>query len=155
MKIIYLHHGNRKIGNPPSQNDDLTEIGYKDCNLVAELFDDRIIKDHIKAIYTSPYFRCRKTAEIINGPLQTKIIEDERLNEFDNKSETWTQLQTRVIACLDDIVEKYDENDIVICVTSGVNIAGFIIKAFNLQPSQDTPFLGLPNCCPIIFNFKK
>ena len=155
MKIIYLHHGNRKIGNPPSQNDDLSEIGYKDCNLVAELFDDRIIKDHIKAIYTSPYFRCRKTAEIINGPLQTKIIEDERLNEFDNKSETWTQLQTRVIACIDDIVEKYDENDIVICVTSGVNIAGFIIKAFNLQPRQDTPFLGLPNCCPIIFNFKK
>ena len=28
MKIVYVHHGNRKKGNPSTQNDDLTEIGY-------------------------------------------------------------------------------------------------------------------------------
>ncbi len=154
MKIIYVHHGNRKKSNPPSQNDDLTEIGYKDCNLVAELFNDTKIKDNIRAIYTAPYFRFRKTAEIINKTLQTEIIEDERLNEFDNRTETWTQLQTRIIDCIDDIIAKYQKDDIVICVTSGVNIVGFIIKSFNLKPSPASPFLGIQNCCPIMFDYK-
>ena len=40
MKIVYVHHGNRKIGNPPSKEDDLTEIGYRDCELVAVLFNN-------------------------------------------------------------------------------------------------------------------
>ena len=44
MKIIYVHHGNRKRGNPSTQEDDLTEIGYKDCNIVAELLNDKKIK---------------------------------------------------------------------------------------------------------------
>ena len=65
MKILYVHHGNRKLGNPPTQNDDLTEIGYKDCELVAELLNNKRVKDNIKAIYTSNFFRCKKTAEII------------------------------------------------------------------------------------------
>ena len=29
MKIIYVHHGNRAISNPPKQTDDLTELGLK------------------------------------------------------------------------------------------------------------------------------
>ena len=60
MKILYVHHGNRKLGNPPTQNDDLTEIGYKDCELVAELLNNKRVKDNIKAIYTSNFFRCKK-----------------------------------------------------------------------------------------------
>ena len=156
MKIIYVHHGNRKIGNPPSQDDDLTEIGYKDCENVAELFNNNDLKKYVKAIYTSPFFRCKKTAEIINKNLNSKIIYDDRLEEFGSvKGETWLDLQSRVQDCIDDIINKYDDEDIVICVTSGVNISAFINKAYNLSPSENTPFLGVPNCCPIIFKYKK
>ena len=155
MKIIYVHHGNRKLGNPASQDDDLTEIGYKDCDLLAELFNNDKIKSKLKAIYTSPYFRCAKTAEIINKNLNLQIINDDRLNEFDSKKENWIDLQNRVSVCIDDILKKYDEEDIIICVTSGVNIASFINKAYNLPSSENAPFLGVPCCSPIIFDYKK
>ncbi len=156
MKIIYVHHGNRNMGNPPSQDDDLTEIGYKDCQLVAELFNNEKVKQHIKAIYTSPFFRCKKTAEIINTYLNVEIIFDDRLNEFDSiNGESWIHLQTRVQNCIDDIIYKFNEEDIVICVTSGVNISAFINKSYSIKPSNDVPFLGVPSCSPIIFNYEK
>ena len=156
MKILYVHHGNRKLGNPPTQNDDLTEIGYKDCELVAELLNNKRVKDNIKAIYTSNFFRCKKTAEIINKYLNVPIMEDSRLNEFKSiENEQWVDLQNRVSMCIDDIIQKYNNDDIVVCVTSGINIVSFINKAYNLQSSNDAPFLGIPSCCPIIFDYKK
>ena len=156
MKILYIHHGNRKLGNPPTQNDDLTEIGYKDCELVAELLNNKRVKDNIKAIYTSNFFRCKKTAEIINKYLNVPIMEDSRLNEFKSiENEQWVDLQNRVSMCIDDIIQKYNNDDIVVCVTSGINIVSFINKAYNLQSSNDAPFLGITSCCPIIFDYKK
>lgn len=155
MKIIYVHHGNRKSSNPPTQEDDLTELGYRDCEIVAELLNNDRIKSKVRAIYTSPYFRCKKTAEIINKFLNVPIIDDNRLNEFDSKSEQWVSLQNRVNDCIDDILKKYDDNDMIICVTSGVNIVSFINKAYGLTSSNNAPFLGVPNCCPIIFDYKK
>lgn len=156
MKIIYIHHGHRLKGTPPSQKDDLTELGYKDCELVAELLNYTNLKHKIKAIYTSPYFRCAKTAEIINSHLNVKIVEDNRLNEFEyHKKETWLNAQKRITNCLDEIVSIFNNEDIVICVTSGVNIGAFICKAFNIEPSENTPFLGVPSCSPIMFEFKK
>ena len=155
MKIIYVHHGNRNVCNSPTQQDDLTELGYKDCEIVAELLANVKIKDKIKAIYTSPYFRCKETAEIINKFLNAPIIDDDRLNEFDSKSETWVDLQNRVNDCIDDILKKFDDNDMIICVTSGVNIVSLINKAYGLPSSNDAPFIGVPNCCPIIFDYKK
>ena len=156
MKILYVHHGNRKFGNPPTQNDDLTEIGYKDCELVAELLNNKRVKDNIKAIYTSNFFRCKKTAEIINKYLNVPIMEDSRLNEFKSiENEQWVDLQNRVSMCIDDIIQKYNNDDIIVCVTSGINIVSFINKAYNLQSSNNAPFLGIPSCCPIIFDYKK
>ena len=156
MKIIYVHHGNRLKSNPPTQDDDLTKLGYKDCELVAELFNNEKIKNSIKAIYTSNFFRCTKTAEIINTHLNLQIMQDSRLNEFGSfENETWVDCQNRIINCLDDIIEIYNEQDIVICVTSGVNIGAFICKSFNIKPSENTPFLGVPSCSPIIFEFEK
>ena len=156
MKILYVHHGNRKLGNPPTQNDDLTEIGYKDCELVAELLNNKRVKDNIKAIYTSNFFRCKKTAEIINKYLNVPIMEDSRLNEFKSiENEQWVDLQNRVSMCIDDIIQKYNNDDIVVCVTSGINIVSFINRAYDLQSSNDAPFLGISSCCPIIFDYKK
>ena len=154
MKIIYVHHGNRKSGNPPTQDDDLTEIGYKDCEIVADLLNNDKVKITCKAIYTSPYFRCKKTAEIINKHLMLPIIEDDRLNEWDGQTENWKDVQQRVNNCINDILAKYSNEDMVICVTSGVNVAAFINKAYRLSPSDDVPKLGIPNCCPIIFDYE-
>ena len=154
MKIVYVHHGNRQIGNPPNQDDDLSPIGYRDCELTAELL--ALAKEQIKAIYTSPFFRCKKTAEILNKNLGVPIVVDDRLDEFRSvEGETWTDLQNRVTACIEEILAKYDDKDMVICVTSGVNIVSFINKAYNLPSSENAPFLGVPNCCPIIFNYHK
>ena len=156
MKIIYIHHGNRKKGNSSTQDDDLTEIGYKDCELTAELFNNEKLKQSIKAIYTSPFFRCRKTAEIVNTNINVPIINDDRLNEFKSMdNETWVDCQNRIINCIDEIVQKYNENDSIICVTSGVNIGAFIVKAFRLTPNENVPMLGVPSCSPIVFEYKK
>ena len=154
MNIIYVHHGHRKKGTPPTQNDDLTELGYKDCELTAELLNNPKIKSSIKAIYTSPFFRCKKTAEIINKHLELPIIEDDRLNEFRSfENETWTDCQNRIISLIDEIIQKFNKDDSIICITSGVNIGAFIVRSFNLKPSEKTPFLGVPSCSPISFQF--
>lgn len=153
MKIIYVHHGERNFGNPPTQDDGLTELGYKDCELVAELL--KPIKNKIKAIYSSKFFRCAKTAEIINKNLGLEIYLDSRLDEFDkNKCESFISFQNQVIKLLDEIVEKYNNDDYVICVTSGANINAFICKSYNILPS-DKAFIGVPSCSPIVFDYKK
>ena len=156
MHIIYVHHGNRKLGNPPTQEDDLTELGYRDCELLAELLNNKHIKEKIKAIYTSPFYRCKKTAEIINKNLNVDVLEDARLNEYKSvNNENWLDLQNRVEDCINNIVDKFGSDDYVICVTSGINIVSFINKAYNLSPSSNAPMLGVPSCSPIIFEYIK
>ncbi|MBE5738885.1 MAG: histidine phosphatase family protein [Clostridiales bacterium] len=156
MKIIYIHHGNRKKCNPSTQNDDLTEIGYKDCELTAELFNNDKIKKSIKAIYTSPFFRCKKTAEIVNTYMNAPIICEDRLNEYKSMGEeSWVECQNRIIEFIDEIITKYDNADTILCVTSGVNIGAFVVKFFGLNSSENIPFLGVPSCSPIIFEYDK
>lgn len=48
MKIIYVHHGNRAIKGKATQEDDLTDLGYRDCNLVAELLNNEKSKIILK-----------------------------------------------------------------------------------------------------------
>lgn len=84
MKIIYVHHALRQKGNPPTQNDDIQPLGIKDAENTAELL--KIMSDNskseFKAIYTSPYYRCAKTAELINKHINLPIYEEPRFNEF-------------------------------------------------------------------------
>ena len=167
MKIIYVHHALREIGNPPTQDDKIQPLGLKDAEITAELLKTMSEKAKFKAIYTSPYYRCSKTAEIINKHLKLPIYEDDRLNEFNNvfdviegkqsvlKTETWTECQTRIRNAIKDIVLKYNENDTVICVTSGVNITAFIGLAFNIPVSEDLPYPWVPSCSPIGFEIDK
>lgn len=160
MKIIYCHHALRDFGNPPTQEDGITSVGKKDAQIVARLlFDAKNKGMNIVAIYSSPFRRCMDTAKIINKKLQVEIIEDKRFNEFNKKTsvkdETWIELQNRVREAIKEIVFKYDENDVVVCITSGVNIAPFISLAYNLQSTEETPFIGVPSCSPIVFTINK
>lgn len=167
MKVIYVHHALRDTGNPPTQEDGLKPLGVQDAKIVAEILKDMTRYYDIKAIYTSPYYRCAKTAEIINEKINVPIIEDSRFNEFTgvfkmvsvekvkDVTESWKDCQVRIREAIKDIVWKYGEKDAVVCVTSGVNITAFIGLSFKIDPSDNLPFPHVPSCSPIGFDIDK
>ncbi len=169
MKIIYVHHALREIGNPPSQDDKIQPLGIKDAETTAELLKimSKKSKSKFEAIYTSPYYRCAKTAEIINKHIQLPIYEEPRFNEFNKvfevieggqcltNTETWAECQTRIREAIKEIVNKYDDNGTVICVTSGVNISAFIGLAYKIPVNEKLPFPWVPSCSPIGFDIDK
>lgn len=155
MELVFIHHGNRKFGNPRSQEDDITKLGEKDAKLVTELFATSK-KKNIKAIYTSPFKRCLKTAQIINEKLKVPIKLESRFNEMKSvENETWVDFQNRNRAALKDIVYSHSDDDCVVCVMSGVNIVVFMQLVFNLPSSENAPFIKVPSCSPLIFNINK
>ena len=157
MKIVYVHHALRDMGNPPSQNDDLKELGRQDARIVAKILEE--CKNNgwkVKSIYSSPFYRCMETSRIINETLNVDIIQEPRFNEFKSvENEDWVGLQNRVRQALFDIVDTHQDDETVICVTSGVNVGAFISLAYKFKPSKDTPFIGVPSCSPLIFNITK
>ena len=167
MKIFYVHHALRDKGNPPTQEDGLKELGRIDADLVGQIFQEGGKQMKIAAIYSSPYYRCMETARLINKYLNVKIVEDERLNEFVGvhnavkgekvaaECETWVDCQMRIQDCLKDIVYNHDEDDMVICVTSGVNITAFINVAYGIKPDKNRPFPWVPSCSPVGFKIDK
>ena len=158
MKIIYVHHAHRQKGNPAGPNDGITKLGVKDAKIVAEIMKIESVKykTPIKAIYSSPYYRCVKTAKLINKKLKLPLIFDERLNETGRDyGETWVQMQERMHAFLKEIVQKYDDSEAVIVVTSGVNVVCFFDVASHLKPREDAPIIFPPSCSPLIFNISK
>lgn len=169
MKIIYIHHALRAVGNPPTQNDGIQPLGIKDAETTAELLKGMSDKSKstFRAIYTSPYYRCSETAKLINKYINLPIYEEPRFNEFNKvfeviqgdksitKTETWSECQTRIRNAIKDIVDKYDNNDTVICVTSGVNITAFIGLAYKIPVSENMPFPWIPSCSPIGFEIDK
>lgn len=158
MKIIYVHHAHRQKGNPAGPDDDITKLGVKDANIVAEIMKTEAekYKTPIKAIYSSPYLRCAKTAKIVNKKLNLPIIFDKRINEMGrDHGETWVQMQERMHDFLKEIVNKYDDGDAVIVVTSGVNVVSFFDVASHQKPRMVAPLIWVPSCSPLIFNISK
>lgn len=155
MKVIYMHHAERDIG--PNHNDsklrqleDITEVGVK----TAELLSKRLKDLNIKAIVTSPYLRCKHTAEIINKYHNAPIIEDERFNES-YKDEEWEHLLKRNMEAIDDIVKKYSDDDTIVCMTSGINLSAFICYFYNIKPNNKVPFSQAADISPINFIINK
>lgn len=157
MNIIYCHHANRNKSKLPSNTDDITPIGEQDAMIVAELL--KLAKDSgvtVSAIYTSNFYRCVRTAHLINKHLDAPILEDSRLNEFGSvEKESWLDAQQRVKEVILELIGKHEDNETVICVTSGVNIAPFICLNFGIDIDENTPFVRVPSCSPIMFEFPK
>jgi len=154
MRIIYMHHAEREIG--PNHNDpelrqleDITTLGVKDAENMAERYKD----ENITAIITSPYLRCRHTAEIINKYHNVPIIDDERFNES-KKGEGWENLLIRNIEAIDDIVHNYTDEDVIVCVTSGINLVAFICYFYDIKPSKAVPFSQAGAISPVNFETK-
>ena len=151
MKIIYMHHAERKSsgrGSDPAlwQMEDLTEIGVQEAQLLAQ----RLKGQKITAIVTSPYLRCRHTAQILNQHLQVPIIEDSRLNEW-QPGEGRKALLERNMAAIDDLVRSYQPDDTIICITSGVNVTAFICNFYGIEPTDDVPVCQAADISPLIF----
>ena len=150
MKIIYCHHGERETNprKPRNQNDNLTPNGVQDAELVSELFDG----SKITAIYTSNFYRCKKTAQIINRPLNVPIFEEPRFNEIGSvEGEKWEEYLKRNIAALNDLLIKYNDEDTILCVTSGLNLSAFVCWNMNIKPNKDFPFVEAYTCAPVAF----
>ena len=155
MKIIYMHHAERDIGknhNNPKlrQLEDITELGKKEAELLAE----RLKNINVTAIVTSPYLRCKHTAEIINKFHNSPIIYDERFNEM-NSNEEWEHLLKRNIAAIDDIVNSYEDDDTIICITSGVNFSAFVCYFYDIKPTNNVPWSQAGAISPINFTIGK
>lgn len=163
MRIIYMHHAERAIG--PNhfdpilrQEEDITERGIKEVRVIAEQMQERTKNNilHIKAIVSSPYKRCMHTASIINEYLNVPIIEDPRFNEADSKEDmNIGTLWQRTIDGIQDIVDKYEDNDDILVVTSGVNLTGFICYFYNIDPKSNPPIAQGATCSPVNFIINK
>lgn len=151
MKIIYCHHAERAVDKRKSrsQEDDITDNGFKDAQLVAEM----LAGQKIDAIYTSNFYRCRKTAQIINSQIGAPIYEEERFNEVGSveKGEDWKGCLTRNIDALNNIMLKYNDDATILCVTGGVNLSAFVCWNLGLKPTNEMPFMGATNIAPIMF----
>jgi len=153
MKIIYVHHAERdkKKKDVTSQEQDITENGIKQAELVAESFKGYA---NVKAIYTSPYIRCMHTATIINKYIKVPIYEEPKFNEMDfDGNEKWVDFQQRNMNAIDNILNKYSEEDIVICVSSGVNITAFICHAMEINANNENRFCQAGLCSPVTFHY--
>ena len=155
MKIVYIHHAERAIGenhlDPILRNEeDITELGVKEAEIIAE----HLSHQKVTAIYTSPYLRCRHTAEILNAKHNVEIIEEPRFNECDYK-EPWKDLLKRNCAALKDIVKKYNDDDIILCVTSGVNLSAFVCFFYGIRPSKRVPMCQGASMSPVNFMYGK
>lgn len=150
MNIVYIHHAERDIHNKnvPRQEQDITEDG----KIEAALLSKKVENIHPTAIYTSPYKRCVHTSEILNQKVQIPIIYDERLNEYDFGHETFKEFLERNMNCISDIIGKYDEDDTVLCVTSGVNLSAFMCYFSGCDARGDSPRCQGLSISPVLFS---
>ena len=161
MRIIYVHHALREKNEVSTQEDGIRPLGVEDAILSGKILNDCNWDKKVVGIYSSPYFRCKETARLVNQSFNVDIYYDDRLNEYTkwdkNRKhvETWSELQSRVRECIKDVVYKYNDDECVIFVTSGVNIASFISLAYRLPVSEDAPFLWVASCSPIGFDIDK
>lgn len=148
MQILYVHHADRdKNKNVEKQEQDITESGIKEANLLAE----KLKQIKVTAIYASPYLRCKHTAEILNQYIHVPIYEEMRFNEKE-KSESWKELQQRNMDAIDDIINRHEKDDFIICVTSGVNLSAFIYYFTNIKASNENPWIQAAGISPVLFS---
>lgn len=151
MKILYVHHADRDRSNKTvdRQEQDITENGIKESQLLAEKLKQLNI--NITAIYTSPYLRCKHTAEIINKYHQAPIYEEPLFNEM-HISETWKEFSLRNMQGIDNIIKNHKPDDFIICVSSGVNLSPFIYYFNNIEPNNNSSKIQALTTTPVLFS---
>lgn len=91
---------------------------------------------------------CKGYAIGANAPMYF----DDVFNEINME---WKEALKLNMQAIDDIVKKYEEDDTIICVTSGVNISAFICYFYKIEPNNNIPYTQACGISPVIFNYKK
>jgi len=147
LKIYSTRHGQTEYNRTDTilgtTDIELNEIGISQAH---ELADTICKLGNIDIIIASPMKRALKTAQIVAETIGKEIIADDRLREWDygryegktrftegfaenklnfgvrmgNSGESLLQLSHRVYSALDDIIEKYNEKNVLIVSHGGV-----------------------------------
>lgn len=147
MKIIYIHHAERDHSNKDidPQEQDITMDGITEAEILAK----KIHLLGVTKIYSSEYIRCVHTAEILNKNLGLEIIIEKRFNEKE-KSETWEEFLNRNKSAIQDIIDSGEKSDVVLCVSSGVNLSAFVSYFYE----SDKAFCQALAMSPVLFTTK-
>ena len=171
MEILMVRHGQtdwnveKKVQG--KADIELNENGIEQAKITSEKLKDR----KIDVIISSPLKRAKQTAEIINQKLNCPIyieegiaerdfgeFEGEYKNEFDfegfwsyeknlkyDKAENIRDFFERIYNALDNIIEKYNDKNVLIVSHGGVSRV--VNCYFNGIPNKDNIIsLGLRNC---------
>ena len=147
MKIIYIHHAERDHSNKDidPQEQDITMDGITEAEILAK----KIHLLGVTKIYSSEYIRCVHTAEILNKNLGLEIIIEKRFNEKE-KTETWEEFLNRNKSAIQDIIDSGEKSDVVLCVSSGVNLSAFVSYFYE----SDKAFCQALAMSPVLFTTK-
>ena len=69
-----------------------------------------------------------------------------------NTGETWREFSIKNMQGINDIVKKHNDNDFIICVSSGVNLSPFIYYFNNIEPNNDSPKIQALTTSPVLFS---
>jgi len=148
MKIVYLHHAHRDRSGGTAQSNPLSKHGEREAKIVGD-----VVKNiPVKTIYMGEYLRYAQTAEHVNRHTDAPIKIDARLNEFDGDKDAF---RARTHAFLRDIIDAHENDDVVFCITSGVNLNEFLTFFMNCKPKDGFQYVQAAGVCPIIFEYRK
>ncbi len=147
MKIIYVHHAERDYSNKNinPQEQDITMDGITESEILAK----KIHLLGVTKIYSSEYKRCVHTANILNKNLGLEIILEKRFNEKE-KNETWEEFLNRNKSAIQNIIDNGEKSDVVLCVSSGVNLSAFVSYFYE----SDSAFCQALAMSPVLFKTK-
>jgi len=155
MRIIYMHNAEKQLmdgykNSKIREQEDITKRGEQEANIIS----DELSKLKITSIYTSTYKRCKKTAEIINKNHNLEVIVDSNLNG-QKQGEDWKTFLNRNVEFIKDIVDKHNNNDVIVCITGSKNLTGFICYFYNIDINDNTPKITAQSISPINFTIDK
>lgn len=151
MRIVYIHHAHRDMSKGKTQENSITDYGAKEAAILGEVL--REVK--VKTIYSGDYIRYNQTVELINKYIKVPVVVDSRLNEWVGGTESKESLKNRTHEFLKEIISKYDDEDMVLCVTSGVNLSEFVTFFYKAKPIKGFQFMQAAGICPIVFEYQR
>ncbi|WP_056835361.1 histidine phosphatase family protein [Paenibacillus sp. Soil787] len=169
MKLYVVRHGqtewnyeNRVCGKTDVQ---LTDTGEKQAEELSKILHEK----QINIIITSPLFRAVKTAEILSSAVSKDLVIDNRLIKQDygvfeginrdsenfkeakrhfpiklSRGESILQVAQRIFNLLDEIKEKYRNQNVLIVTHGGV--CRVINAYFNEQTNEEFYHFHIGNC---------
>lgn len=108
----------------------LTKVGIAQVEAVAQ----KLKKEKIQIIYTSPYVRCKKTAQIIAKATKAKVIVDKRLGEWNTGVFNW-KTHKEFVSIFKDNLERFTKRP-----EKGENLNDIQARSMDFVTDIDTKY---------------